>query len=71
MFLIIIRVAITIILSRTNAEMTKCIVRNFANSLKLKSVQKEISVDGRITGLRDYITKINIRLNSATVIQIK
>jgi hypothetical protein len=51
--------------------MTMCIRLSFANLQTLKSVQKEIDVEGRITELRDYITKINTKLNFVTVIQIK
>lgn len=71
MLLIIIKVAITIILSRTNDEMTNCTRRSYANLRTLKSAQKEINAEERITGLRDYITKISIKLNFATVIQTK
>ena len=69
--LIIIKAATTIIRSRTKGEMTKCILLSYASSLTLKSALREISVAGRITELRDYITKISIKLNSATAIQTK
>jgi hypothetical protein len=69
--LIIIKAAIIIILLRTNDEMTMCIRLSFANLQTLKSVQKEINVEGRITELRDYIIKINTKLNFVTVIQTK
>ena len=69
--LIIIKAAITIIRSKIKGEMTICILLSYASSLTLKSVPREISVAGRITGLRDYITKISIKLNSATATQTK
>jgi hypothetical protein len=69
--LIIIKAAIIIILSRTKEGMTMCTRLSFANLLTLKSVQKEKNVEGRITELRDYIIKINTKLNFVTVIQTK
>ena len=71
MHLIIIKVVITIILSRTNVEMTIFIRQSFANLPTLKNVLKEINVGERITGSKDSITKTSTRLNFATATQTK
>ena len=71
MHLIIIKVVITIILSRTNVEMTIFIRQSFANLPTLKNVLKEINVGERITGSSAYITKINTKPSFATVILAK
>lgn len=58
------KVATSTIPSKTSGETMTITLLNCANLLRLRNVLKRKSVEEHTIGLRDYITKTSIRLNS-------
>lgn len=71
MNLIIINVATFTIQLRIKGETIIYILQNFANLLRQRNVLRDKNVKEHTIGLRDSITKISTRRNSATSIQTK